>query len=70
MNCDGILTVVFRNAATTPTALQKMTQQKVTSIIFTDNTKKKIEVTLKDDEKQLLLEKAACLVNEAKSLIK
>jgi hypothetical protein len=69
MNCDGILTVVFRNAATTPTALQKMTQQKVASIVFTDNTKKKIEVNLKDDEKQLLLEKAACLVKEAKGLI-
>ena len=70
MNCDGIFTIIFRNAATTPSALQKMTLQKISSIILTDNTKKKIEISLKEDEKKLILEKATCLVNEAKALIK
>ena len=70
MNCEGIFTVVFRNGTTTPSALQKMTLHKITAITITDNTKKKIEITLKDEEKQQLMEKAACLVNEAKALIK
>jgi hypothetical protein len=70
MNCDGIFTIVFRNAAMTPSALQKMTLQKVASFVLTDNTKKKIEINLKEDEKTLLLQKAACLVKEAKGLIK
>lgn len=70
MNCDGIFTIVFKNLTSTPYALQKMTLQKLTSITLTDNTKKKIEINLKDDEKQLFMEKAACLVNEAKKLIK
>jgi hypothetical protein len=70
MNCDGIFTIIFRNAATTPSALQKMTLQKISSIVLTDNTKKKMEITLKENEKQMLLDKAACLVKEAKALIK
>ena len=70
MNCDGIFTIVFRNSTTTPYALQKMTLQKITSIVLTDNTKKKIEINLTEEEKQLLQQKAACLVNEAKTLIK
>jgi hypothetical protein len=70
MNCDGIFTIVFRNALPTPSALQKLTLQTISSIALTDNTKKKIEINLKDEEKQLLLKKTACLVNEAKTLIK
>jgi hypothetical protein len=70
MNCDGIFTIIFRNVTTTPSALQKMTVQKISSIVITDNTKKKIQISLKEDEKQQLLEKAACLVKEAKALIK
>jgi hypothetical protein len=70
MNCDGIFTIVFRNVLTTPSALQKITLHTISSITLTDNTKKKIEVNLKEEEKQLLLKKAACLVNEAKTLIK
>jgi hypothetical protein len=70
MNCDGIFTIIFRNVPTTPSALQKITLQTISTIALTDNTKKKIEINLKDEEKQLLLKKAACLVNEAKTLIK
>jgi hypothetical protein len=69
MNCDGIFTIVFRNSTTTPSVLQKMTQQKISSIVLIDNNKKKIEINLKDDEKQQILERAACMVKEAKTLI-
>jgi hypothetical protein len=69
MNCDGIFTIVFRNSTTTPSVLQKMTQQNLTSIVLTDNNKKKIDITLKDEEKQKIVEKLGCLVKEAKGLI-
>lgn len=70
MNCDGIVTIVFRNGTTTPGVLNKIATKTITSFIITDNTKKKFEFTLKENEKQLLMERAACLVNEAKTLIK
>lgn len=70
MNCDGIFTIVFRNSSFTPAALQKLTQQKVSGIILTDNSKKKIEINLTEEEKQLLMKKASCLVSESKTLIK
>jgi hypothetical protein len=70
MNCEGIFTTVFRNTTITPSVLQKLAAKKLTSISLTDNTGKKIEISLKDDEKQWLMEKAACLVTEAKTLIK
>jgi len=69
MNCDGIFTIVFRNSTSTPSVLQKLTQQKLTSIVLTDSNKKKIEVNLKDEEKQQILERIGCLVKEAKTLI-
>lgn len=69
MNCEGIFTLVFRNSSVTPSALQKMTLAKISSVVITDNTKKKIQITLKDEEKQWLIEKAACLVKESKTLI-
>jgi hypothetical protein len=69
MNCEGIYSVVFRNATTTPGVLQKIATLKVTSVVITANDGKKRELVLRDDEKQLLLERAACLVAEAKKLI-
>jgi hypothetical protein len=69
MNCDGIFTIVFRNSTSTPSILQKLTQQKLTSIVLTDSNKKKIEISLKDEEKQKILERIGCLVKEAKTLI-
>jgi hypothetical protein len=69
MNCDGIFTIVFRNSTSTPSVLQKLTQQKITSIVLIDSNKKKIEISLKDEEKQQILERIGCLVKEAKTLI-
>jgi hypothetical protein len=70
MNCDGIFTAVFRNTATTPFALQKVASQKLHNIIFTGSNGQKVELLLKAEEKDLLLERASCIVNEAKALIR
>ncbi|MES2882354.1 MAG: hypothetical protein V4676_09420 [Bacteroidota bacterium] len=70
MNCDGIFTIIFRNSTSTPMVLNKLATQKLTSIVIVADPKQKTEIVLKDTEKQMLLEKAACLVKEAKLLIK
>ena len=70
MNCEGIFSIVFRNGTSTPYFLQKMITQKITSIIITGTTKQKVEIVLKDEEKQQLLDMAACLVKESKTLVK
>lgn len=68
MNCDGIFTIVFRNSATPSFALNKISTQKITTIVLTGNGKQKSEFTLNDTEKQLLMERASCLLSEAKKL--
>lgn len=70
MNCEGIFTIVFRNVATTPFALQKIAQKKASSIVLTDNSEKEIVLTLKPEEQEWLSAKAACIISEAKTLIK
>lgn len=70
MNCDGIFTIIFRNGTTTPYVLQNLATKNVASVVLTDNTKKKIEIFFKEEEKQLLKKMAACMATEAKTLIK
>jgi hypothetical protein len=70
MNCDGIFTAVFRNTATTPFALEKIASQKLQNIIFTGSNGQKVELLLSDKEKEMILERASCIVKEAKALIK
>ena len=69
MNCEGMFTIVFRNGTTTPYALDKMGKQRVASIIFTGSNKEKTEIVLTEEEKAMLIEKAACLAREAKALL-
>jgi hypothetical protein len=70
MNCDGIFTIVFRNTASTSFALNKIATQKTSGMTFTGSNGQKIEVVLSEEEKTSLQQKAACLVNESKALIK
>jgi hypothetical protein len=68
MNCEGIFQLSFKNVTTTPSALQRFTTKKITSINLTGN--KTTNIVLQDDQKQLLMDKISCLVKEAKTLIK
>lgn len=70
MNCDGYFHFKFKNNKTTTGVLQKLTTQKVTQFIFTDNNKKETIVSLLPDQQEDFTRKASCLVNEAKLLIK
>lgn len=68
MNCDGIFTIVYKNTATTPYALKKIATQKATYIELNGSNNQKILLTLTDEQKAQLVEKANCLVEESKSL--
>jgi hypothetical protein len=70
MNCDGIFTFTYRNTASTPSALQKLTTDKIASITFTTSSGKAILVDLSDVEKEFFRKAAGCLVTESKTLIR
>ena len=70
VNCDGIFHIIFRNTAATPTVLQRLITQKITSIQFTGNNKAQITISFSPEEQQALIARADCLIREAKTLIK
>ncbi|MFI5130677.1 MAG: hypothetical protein ACHQFX_11825 [Chitinophagales bacterium] len=70
MNCDGVFHLIFRNQVTTPTLLQRLITQKITSIQFTANNKSQITISFSPEEQQALMTRADCLIKEAKTLIK
>lgn len=70
MNCEGLFHFIFKNSATTTSALKKIATQKITHIIFTGNSKKESVVTIRPEDQQSLVTLAGCLVNDAKALIR
>ncbi len=70
MNCDGYFHFKFRNGLTTPTVLQKLATQKTAHFIFTGSDKKEVTVGLLPDQQKALMEITACMIAEAKTLIK
>lgn len=70
MNCEGFFHFTFKNSVGTISGLQKLSSQKIASIIFTDSNKKQITVTLEPAQQTALISLATCLVNEAKTLVK
>jgi hypothetical protein len=70
MNCEGLFHFTFRNTPTTVSALNRLATTKISSIQLTGNNKTVIDLALTDAEKQLFMERTACLVKEAKTLLK
>jgi hypothetical protein len=70
MNCEGSFNIMFRNTVATPHALQRFAKESVTSIRLIGNNKEATDIILDGEEKELLMYMAACLITEAKSLIK
>ena len=69
MNCDGFFHFVFKNQAIVPSSLQRLSNQKVTGILFTGNDKKETQITLTPDQQLLLMHSVNCLLEEAKKLL-
>jgi hypothetical protein len=70
MNCEGLFHINFRNLAATPYALQRLATQKISSIRLIGNNKAETNIILKEEQKDLLMNMAACVVKEAKTLLK
>lgn len=70
MNCEGLFHFIFRNSTSTYSTLQKIMSQKIDHILFTGNNKKETTLTISPDKQELLMTLAACLVNEARELIR
>jgi hypothetical protein len=71
MNCDGNFHFMFRNGVATPSGLQKLSTQKVSSFVFTGNDKKKpVTISLLPDQQKTFMEITACVIAESKALIK
>jgi hypothetical protein len=70
MNCEGLFHFIFKNSPATTSLLQKLISQKIHHIVFTGNNKKESTINIGPVEQETLRTLAACLVNEAKTLIK
>ena len=70
MNCEGAFHFTFRNTATTPSHLERLTSRKVNSIRMTGNSKTVTEITFTEEQKNQLSRMASCIVKESKTLIK
>jgi hypothetical protein len=70
MNCEGLFHFIFRNTASLPSMLTKMTTQKINHIVFTGNNKKVSTMNLSAADQQLFMTLAVCLVDASKELIK
>lgn len=69
MNCEGLYHFSIRNTATPNFALQRLATKKVASVKFVSG-KTTADITLNETQKQELLERAACMMEQAKTLIK
>ncbi len=70
MNCEGLFHFVFRNTASLPSMLTKMSTQKINHIVFKGNNNKESTINLSPADQQLFMTLADCLVNASKELIK
>ncbi len=71
MNCEGLVQLVFRNTAGTPTTmLQRISTKKIVSINFIREKKKAIVFTPGPKEQEQIMALANCVVTEGKKLIK
>ena len=69
LNCDGIIHIIFRNLSFTQSSLTKLATKKVITLIFTDSNGKATPVSLSPAQQQVLMDNAACIVKESKTII-
>lgn len=69
MNCKGMFTVIFKNATTTPSALQNLTKRKIMSIKLNGTNNTATEVVLTGAEQELFSHMVQCIITESKTLL-
>jgi hypothetical protein len=69
-NCQGVFHFIIKTGNITPSSLQKLSTQKVISILFRGKNEVEYPVTLTPAESQKLMESAQCIWSESKKLTK
>jgi len=70
MNCEGFFHFNFRNTPSTNSLLQKIATQKISSILFTGNSKQETRLNFSTEQQPVVVSFTSCVVEEAKKLIK
>lgn len=68
MNCEGAFHFIFKNSATTPSWLNRMSNQRIASIKLTGSNNTVSEITLTEEQKTLFQKMARCIATEGKGL--
>ncbi|MGZ5285806.1 MAG: hypothetical protein ACXWV0_09305 [Flavisolibacter sp.] len=69
MNCEGAFHFTFKNSATTPTQLKRLTEKKIMSMKLTGNGKTVTDIVFTEEQRQQLLKMAVCVTTQAKTLL-
>lgn len=67
-NCDGIMHFTFRNVATTPSALEKLSKQKVVSIKIQLGEKKEQVIEFTPEQQDAFMKAVACIIPASKTI--
>jgi len=70
MNCEGAFHFSFRNTVTTPSNLKKIGERKISSFKITGSGNTVTELALNEDQRQQFRRMTACVLLQAKTLIK
>ena len=70
MNCDGFFHFNYKNTLGTNSLLQRLSTQKISSILFTGNNKTETRITFNPEQQQIVMQLTTCVINEAKKLLK
>jgi hypothetical protein len=70
VNCEGYFHFTFRNGPSASSILTNLSTKKVITLKFTGANKKETTLNLTEEQQKTFMELTACLVKEAKTLLK
>jgi hypothetical protein len=70
VNCEGYFHFTFRNGTSTPSTLLNISTKKILTMKFMGTNKTETNLNLTAEQQQTLMALAACVIKEAKTLLK
>ena len=68
MNCQGLFHFTFRNVATTPSALTRLTTHPIESFSFKSKDKQ-YDFQLRESDREKMMKLVECIIKESKTLL-
>jgi hypothetical protein len=68
-NCEGLFHFTFKNAATTPSILQRMATKKILNIKLVGAGNSEVELVLNEQQQEQMMQAINCIITEAKTLL-